>query len=65
MAKPKSRIVPEFQVRTKRARTGFVASWEEGIEVWQVWCRRSDDSDESRRATVSDLNRAGFVKRKR
>jgi hypothetical protein len=61
MAK-RERTVPEFEKRTKKTRAGFVSSYEETVELWQVWCK-SADGDE-KRATFGDMRAAGFKRRK-
>lgn len=62
--KRKSRTVPEFQVRKRITRAGFVEGRETEVELWQVWCRNSEDHDKAHRATFSDMRRAGFKRRK-
>jgi hypothetical protein len=61
----KRKFVPEFEVREKRRRAGFVPSERDDVdtELWQVWCRSS--AGEERRATFQDMRRAGLAKRKR
>ena len=61
----KRKYVPEFEVREKRRRAGFVPfeGNEPDVELWQVWCRSA--SGDERRATMQDLRRAGFVEKKR
>lgn len=61
----KPRILPEFHVRAKRPRCGFIPSEDTEVETWTIWCHRSDGEEQDpRRATTADLRRVGFVKRK-
>jgi hypothetical protein len=59
------KYVPEFEVRERRKRAGFLPGYEtDEPELWQLYCRRDSDG-EQRRATTKDMKRAGFVPRKR
>lgn len=60
----RSKIVPEFYMRSEpEKRAGFVPGYDDGlVELWQLWCRMAD-GEESRRATFSDIRRAGFAKK--
>ena len=60
-----NRLVPEVKIKSPpKPRAGFIPGWEEAeVELWQVWMHRSD-GEESRRATVADLESAGFKRKK-
>lgn len=59
-------IVPEFYMKAQEpGRAGFVPSDDEGlVELWQLWCRMAEGED-ARRATLSDLDAAGFMKKEK
>jgi len=61
-----NKIVPEFYLPVETPRgAGFVpGDGVEEVSLWQLWCK-SGESDDARRATVADLRKAGFVKRKK